>query len=72
MRAVASEFASDFKQGLREGPRMFFAPLTPRMWRYVRNEARRGGWRAGLKAAFFDGADLLIRGRLDRRGDMIR
>jgi hypothetical protein len=72
MRAAASEFAKDFKQGLREGPRVFFAPLTPRMWRYVRNEARRSGWRAGLQAAFFDGTDLLVAGKLDGHGEVIQ
>lgn len=60
----------DFLQGLTEGPRLYFAPLRPRLWRYVRREAR-SGWRDAV-SAFWRGTELLAERRLDRRGRELR
>lgn len=61
----------DFKHGLLEGPRVFFAPVRPRLWRYVVHQTQTEGWRT-TGPAIWKGMDLLIEARLDRHGNSIR
>lgn len=65
MWTAASE---GFKQGLKEAPRMFFAPLTPHVWRYATSKWREGGLLDGAAALFCHGPTLLAEGRLLRSG----
>lgn len=51
------------KQGLREGPYGFLAPMSPGAWRHAGMAYQQGGWRAGLKA-FSDAPLLQATGKL--------
>lgn len=53
-----------FKQGLKEGPRVFFAPVTPRVWRYAISVSRERGLVRGVGALLCQGPALLAEGRL--------
>ena len=55
-----------FMQGLREGPRGFFAPLRPRLWRHVARSAHAGV--GEMAKAFCTGVGLIAAGRIDRHG----
>lgn len=58
-----SRFWIDFKQGLKEGHVVFFAPVAPGVWRYTFNEARRAGWPAAL-SALESAAALLVQKKI--------
>lgn len=57
-----------FKQGLKEGPRVFFAPITPRVWRYAISVSRKRGVARGVGALLCHGPMLLAEGKLLRSG----
>lgn len=61
-----------FKKGLKEGPRVFFAPITPRVWRYAVAESRKRGMARGVIALMCQGPTLLARGRLLPSGELRR
>lgn len=53
-----------FWQGLKEGPRVYFAPITPRVWRYAKSVRGERGLLAALAALLLHGPTLLGEGRL--------
>ena len=56
------------RNAVREATLVFFAPITPRLWRFAASQVRSGGWTVALRAFFLEGIELLVAGRLDRDG----
>lgn len=60
----------EFKKGLKEGPRAFFAPITPRVWRYAAAVSRKRGMARGVAVLLCQGPTLLVDGRLLHTGEL--
>lgn len=60
------------QKALHEAPIVFLAPVTPRLWRFAGCRLRNAGWPQAICAFFLEGTDLLVEGRLDRRGRVRR
>lgn len=60
------------KKGLTEGPRLFFAPITPRVWLYAVAVSRKRGMARGVPALLCQGPTLLADDRLLPSGKLRR
>lgn len=56
------------RNAVREATLVFFAPITPRLWRFAASQVRLGGWTVALRAFFVQGIDFLVAGRLGPDG----
>lgn len=50
LRSMWRGVCVDFRQGLRDGPYLFLAPVSPGVWRHAIRAGRQDGWKAGFEA----------------------